>query len=235
MKKLYVMLVTTLLAFASCSEERMLDEAKGSYGAITASIEQGSTKSRLMVQPDNSLEWTEGDVIKVLISNGDSYKYKNTGNDTFVPLDQPVPDNITNEDVVGVLYEGYDDVCGGVSGNKLETALAKNVNLQEFYLSNNSLDKIMELDNSFHETMYRITNKMQCFYMVKLMNIHYDRFRELRLHSSNPQSIINEHKEILTAFKAKDCAKVKELILKHLNRLYIDEKAIRQKYPDYFA
>ena len=132
MKKLYVMLVTTLLAFASCSEERMLDEAKGSYGAITASIEQGSTKSRLMVQPDNSLEWTEGDVIKVLISNGDSYKYKNTGNDTFVPLDQPVPDNITNEDVVGVLYEGYDDVCGGVSGNKLETALAKNVNLQEF-------------------------------------------------------------------------------------------------------
>ena len=40
MKKLYVMLVTILLAFASCSEERMLDEAKGSYGAITASIEQ---------------------------------------------------------------------------------------------------------------------------------------------------------------------------------------------------
>ena len=30
-------------------------------------------------------------------------------------------------------------------------------------------------------------------------------------------------------------AKVKELILKHLNRLYIDEKDIRQKYPDYFA
>ena len=114
-------------------------------------------------------------------------------------------------------------------------ALEENVNLQEFYLSNNSLDKIMDLDNSFHETMYRITNKMQCFYMVKLMNIHYDRFRELRLHSSNPQSIINEHKEILTAFKAKDCAKVKELILKHLNRLYIDEKDIRQKYPDYFA
>jgi ATP-dependent Clp protease ATP-binding subunit ClpX len=27
----------------------------------------------------------------------------------------------------------------------------------------------------------------------------------------------------------------KELILKHLNRLYIDEKDIRQKYPDYFA
>ena len=113
--------------------------------------------------------------------------------------------------------------------------LEENVNLQFFYQKSNSLEKIMELDNAFHELLYKITNKMQCHYLIRLMNIHYDRFRELRLHSSNPQSIINEHKEILTAFKAKDCAKVKELILKHLNRLYIDEKDIRQKYPDYFA
>ena len=71
--------------------------------------------------------------------------------------------------------------------------------------------------------------------MVRTMNIHYDRFRELRLHTSNPVSIIKEHKGILEAMKAKDSDKVKELVLKHLNRLFIDEKDIRKKYPNYFA
>ncbi len=113
--------------------------------------------------------------------------------------------------------------------------LEENVTLQQFYYEKNNLDKIMELDNAFHEMIYKITNKMQCHYMVRTMNIHYDRFRELRLHTSNPASIIKEHRGILEAMKAKDSEKAKELILKHLNRLFIDEKEIRKKYPNYFA
>ena len=113
--------------------------------------------------------------------------------------------------------------------------LEENSTLQEFYNNKDNLDRFMELDNAFHEQMYKITNKMQCHYMVRTMNIHYDRFRELRLHTSNPVSIIKEHKGILEAMKAKDSDKVKELVLKHLNRLFIDEKDIRKKYPNYFA
>ena len=114
-------------------------------------------------------------------------------------------------------------------------ALEENVNLQEFYYSKNNRDKIMELDNAFHESMYKITNRMQCFYMVRLMNIHYDRIRELHLHSFNPERIINEHKEILEAFKAKDSERSKAAILKHLERHTTDENEIRKKYPEYFA
>ncbi|MCQ2582418.1 MAG: GntR family transcriptional regulator [Treponema sp.] len=115
------------------------------------------------------------------------------------------------------------------------TALEENINLQEFYHSKNNLDKFMELDNAFHEIMYKIANKMQCHYMVRTMNIHYDRFRELRLHASDPSTIIEEHKSILTVFKQRDSETVKGLILKHLNRLYVDEQDIRKKYPDFFA
>lgn len=114
------------------------------------------------------------------------------------------------------------------------TALEENVGLQEFYYTKGNLDKLMELDNNFHKLMYRITDKMQCHYMVKTMNIHYDRFRELRIHTSDTKVVINEHKNILQAFKNKDSAKAKELILKHLNRLYVDEKDIRKKYPEFF-
>ncbi len=112
--------------------------------------------------------------------------------------------------------------------------LEENLNLQEFYHDQNSIDKIMELDNAFHEMMYKITNKMQCHYVVKLMNIHYDRFREMKLHALENKPIIDEHREILQAFKNKDSARAKELVLSHINRLYIDEKEIRKKYPTYF-
>lgn len=113
--------------------------------------------------------------------------------------------------------------------------LEENVTLQEFYYQKNNLDKIMELDNSFHETMYHITNKMQCYYMVRLISIHNDRIRELHLHSFNPERIINEHKEILKAFKAKDSAAAKAAIDKHLTRHYTQEDEIKKKYPQYFA
>ena len=113
--------------------------------------------------------------------------------------------------------------------------LEENVTLQQFYYEKNNLDKIMELDNAFHEMMYKITNKMQCYYMVKLMSIQNDRIRELHLHSFNPERIIREHHEILDAIKRKDSAAAKEAIDKHLTRHYTQEDEIKKKYPQYFA
>lgn len=113
--------------------------------------------------------------------------------------------------------------------------LEENLNLQEFYLTQNNADKIMQLDNEFHEKMYHIANKMQCFYMVKSMNIHHERFRELRIHAADGTPIVKAHKQILEAFKAKDVEKTKELIAAHVNKVHIEAEEIRQKYPAYFA
>jgi DNA-binding GntR family transcriptional regulator len=113
--------------------------------------------------------------------------------------------------------------------------LEENVNLQEFYLAKGNLDKIMELDNAFHKYIYTMTNKMQCYSMVKLMNIHHDRVRELHLHTSNTTTIIEEHKKILEHFKSHNSTGVKELIEMHLKHLYLDEKEIRKKYEEFFC
>ena len=113
--------------------------------------------------------------------------------------------------------------------------LEENVTLQQFYHEKNNLDKIMELDNAFHEMMYKITNKMQCHYMIRLMSIHYDRIRELHLHSFNPERIINEHKEILNAIKNKDAKAARAASDKHLSRHHMQAEEIKQKYPQYFA
>ena len=119
--------------------------------------------------------------------------------------------------------------------NKAIQELEENITLQEFYYQKNNLDKIMELDNEFHEMMYRITNKMQCHYMVKLISIHYDRIRELHLHSFNPERIINEHKAILDAFKKKDGEAAKKAFEQHLSRHRTQEDEIKNKYPQFFA
>ncbi len=113
--------------------------------------------------------------------------------------------------------------------------MEENVALQRFYYEKNNLDRIMELDNAFHEIMYKITNKMQCHYMVRLMSIHYDRIRELNLHSFNPERIINEHAEILEAFKNKNPEEARKALDKHLSRHYTQEDEIKKKYPQYFA
>jgi len=112
--------------------------------------------------------------------------------------------------------------------------LEENLNLQEFYTQKQNLEKIMELDDAFHKAMYQIADKMQTYLMVKNMNIHYDRFRELKLHSSTSLPLVNEHKEILDALIAKDSVKAKELVIAHLSRINADEKEIRKKYGEFF-
>lgn len=112
--------------------------------------------------------------------------------------------------------------------------LEENINLQEFYKEKGNLDKLMQLDNSFHKMLYIITNKVQCYRMVKTINIHYDRFRELRLHTSDTLPIITEHIAILNAIKEQDSSKACKLIKEHLGHLYVDEREIRTKYPEYF-
>lgn len=112
--------------------------------------------------------------------------------------------------------------------------LEENLKLQDVYYSTNNLEKLMELDNDFHKYLYQIANKMQCYAVVTSMNIHYDRFREVRLHSSDSANIITDHKAIFKAIKNKDEELAVSLVKEHLNRHYTDEKDIRKKYPDFF-
>lgn len=113
--------------------------------------------------------------------------------------------------------------------------LTENVELQEFLLKQNNIDKFMEMDNLFHQKMYEITNKMQCYYMVKSMNIHHDRFRALRVHGADRTPILKVHKQILQAIQDKDAEAARELTAEHINRTRLDAAEIKKKYPQYFA
>ena len=112
--------------------------------------------------------------------------------------------------------------------------LEENIVLQEFYFTKQNYEKFMEYDNSFHKTMYKIADRMLCYYTVQLMTIHHNRFRTLGMYISNASRIVTEHRAILDAITQKDSEKTREEFLHHINRTFIDEKEIRQKYPAYF-
>lgn len=113
-------------------------------------------------------------------------------------------------------------------------SMEENLNLQNFFLEKQNIEKLFDLDDSFHKNLYRITNKLQCYQLIKTMNIHLDRIRELHLQSTNPATVVEEHKNIFSALKNKDKSSVKSLLNEHLTKLYSQENEIKKKFSNYF-
>lgn len=110
--------------------------------------------------------------------------------------------------------------------------LEDNLELQEFYLSKDP-DKLLALDNEFHKLIYSICNKMQCYYMVSLMALHFDRVRSLSLLAVKDHKILEDHKAILDAVKNKDKDKATAAFMKHMSRFDLEWDIIADKYGEY--
>lgn len=112
--------------------------------------------------------------------------------------------------------------------------MEENLNRQEFCLSKQNIQKLFELDDSFHKNLYVIANKMQCYNIIKSMDIHLDRIRELYLQSANPATVVEEHKNIFEALKNKDKISVKKLLNAHLTKVYLQKNEIKKNFAPYF-
>lgn len=113
-------------------------------------------------------------------------------------------------------------------------ALTENVRLQEFYMENRFPQKLLELDNEFHQILFHITSKDQVYHLMDSITIHFDRVRSMSLSAVKDLKTISDHWEIVEAITAKDGEKAKRLMEKHLSRYKFDEEALRNEYPGYF-
>ncbi|MCR5120361.1 MAG: GntR family transcriptional regulator [Lachnospiraceae bacterium] len=112
--------------------------------------------------------------------------------------------------------------------------LEENVVLQEFYLSKGMTDKIFDLDNQFHKSIYDIAEKDIVYEIHSTLMLHFDRVRNLSVSTVKDFKVVGDHRNMLEAIKAGDKKTAVELVNKHLNRYQIDEKEIRSKRPEYF-
>jgi DNA-binding GntR family transcriptional regulator len=126
-----------------------------------------------------------------------------------------------------------EELCGSITEEKL-LELEKNIKLQEFYLDNLTPEKMMELDNEFHKSLFVLCNKERIYDLMEGMLGHFDRIRTLSLYSVKEIKIVADHKAILNAIRMNDKKLAGEFIIKHLCRYKLDQSEIMENYPDYF-
>ena len=133
-----------------------------------------------------------------------------------------------------VLDRAVIQVACDLATDKDIAELEENVHLQEFYLEKDNPSKIYELDNEFHQLIYKAADKTTIYDMRATMMIHFDRVRTLSVATVKDMKIVSDHRGMLEAIKAKDKDEAVRLVDKHLSRYQVDELSIKEQYPEYF-
>lgn len=123
--------------------------------------------------------------------------------------------------------------CERATQEQLEQ-LKENVALQEFYYQHGSSERLLEMDDEFHRLLFQIAGRMQAYEMMQSITVHFDRVRSLAVTAVKEHLWMSDHRNICEAVAAHDQEAARQLMEKHLNRYKVDEKALREQYPQYF-
>ena len=69
---------------------------------------------------------------------------------------------------------------------------------------------------------------------MRSMMVHFDRVRHMSLNAVSNLKLVEDHRGIFEAVKARDGKLAKQKMERHLERYRVDEEAIRRRYPEYF-
>jgi DNA-binding GntR family transcriptional regulator len=95
---------------------------------------------------------------------------------------------------------------------------------------------LLNHDDSFHRTLYDVAGQQLSWEMLSSMNGHYYRVRLLTTWFSGIASdVVRQHKHILAALKAKDLTEARRLLVRHVRKLSVEEKLLRDEFPSFFA
>lgn len=114
-------------------------------------------------------------------------------------------------------------------------SLDDNLSLQDLYLAREDREKLLLADNEFHGELFRICKKNLCYQLMRGINAHFDRVRQLSLSAVKNIRIVQDHHDILAAIREKRPDKAREAMGAHLTRFKVDRAAIREKYARFFA
>ena len=123
--------------------------------------------------------------------------------------------------------------CERATQEQLEQ-MKESVALQEFYYQHGSSERLLEMDDEFHRLLFQIAGRMQAYEMMQSITVHFDRVRSLAVTAVKEHLWMSDHRNICEAVAAHDQEAARQLMEKHLNRYKVDEKALREQYPQYF-
>ncbi|MFD2657400.1 GntR family transcriptional regulator [Gracilibacillus thailandensis] len=114
--------------------------------------------------------------------------------------------------------------------------MESNLTLQEFSLEKGSYQRLFELDDEFHQLIYRGCGKHRTWNMVKRMNVQFDRLRLLRLSVNHDWKIIvAQHRNIFEAIADKDPETAEKAAMEHLQLVEIEKDQLKDQNPEFFV
>ena len=130
-----------------------------------------------------------------------------------------------------------DAVIGEVCTQRTEQdlfRLEENLTLQDLAFRSNALDQVMIKDNEFHRCFFEISRKPEIYQLMQTLQIHFDRVRNLTLHTNIDRKILEEHEAIFRCIKERDVENARIRLRAHLERVQVDSSVVRKAYPQYF-
>jgi len=93
----------------------------------------------------------------------------------------------------------------------------------------------IDFDDAFHRLIFVVAEQPLCWEIIESMSGHYKRCRLMTMWSGDLNaSVLSQHEALVAELESGNFAEVKALMEKHLRKLYVEEKMLLQKYPDYF-
>ncbi|MGL5656605.1 MAG: GntR family transcriptional regulator [Fusobacteriaceae bacterium] len=92
-----------------------------------------------------------------------------------------------------------------------------------------------DLDNEFHEIIYKKVGKARVWDAIKQISTHYDRLRFLdALDSSTLNKTLEQHQKIYEMIKIKDYSSLDSIVDEHLANYKDNMNYFKSKYPNFF-
>lgn len=107
--------------------------------------------------------------------------------------------------------------------------------LQEKALEKKDPREFIHYDSEFHKSIYSLCDRELTWTVMQNANHQYNRLRMLTLMDIDKySSILKEHKAILDALEQGKLSLVIEMGISHLEKLFIEESQLENKYREYF-
>ncbi|WP_342556351.1 GntR family transcriptional regulator [Paenibacillus sp. FSL R7-0652] len=115
------------------------------------------------------------------------------------------------------------------------SALEQNLTLQQQCQNEPDDERMFQLDEEFHSTLFAGCNKSKTWTVIEQMSVHLNRSRMLRLSSDHHwDHLIEQHRSMVQAIKQQDAEQAERLAQEHLHLTVTDLAVLRDTYPSYF-
>lgn len=119
-----------------------------------------------------------------------------------------------------------------IAGEQDYVWFENHLDLQNYYWNNANHEMLITMDHEYHRHYYEICKKLQCYEMICSMSIHFDRVRHISMMMQTDKKLVEDHRKIFEAVKAKKPEQAKTLVHNHLVRYQVERDEIERVYSD---